>query len=131
MTAGVTTLRNNITNVLASSNRTTGFCTIFGVYRDNSRFMYSATVCNNACGLFDIAVGGLNVRVAFISRGTSRRRVRGTFHPGAGYLFNRAVSGPNYRILSVRGFTHVTRHGNIPLVISGAFTAPVGYHPFR
>lgn len=93
--------------------------------------MYSSAVCKNAFGLFNIALGGLNVRYAFVSTGTSRRRVSRTFHPGAGTLFNRAVSGPDVSILSVRGFTHVTRGRNIPLVISGAFTAPVGYHPFR
>lgn len=104
---------------------------MFGVYRTNSRVIASGRVCNNAFGLFNIALGGLNVRYAFMGPGTDRRRVRGTFHPGAGIIFNRAVDGPNYTILSVRGFTHVTRGGNIPLVMSGAFTAPVGYHPFR
>lgn len=104
---------------------------MFGVYRTKSRVIYSSAVCNKAFGLFNIAVGGLNVRIAFISPSTSRRRVSTTFHPGAGTLFNRALSGPNVDILSVRGFTHVTRDRNIPLVISGAFTAPVGYHPFR
>lgn len=120
-----------MTTVLASDKRTTGFCTVFGVYRTNSRFIYSSTVCNNAFGLFKIAVGGLNVSIAFIGPSTDRRRVSTTFHPGAGTLFNRAVSGPSLRMLSVRGFTHVTRDGNIPLVMSGAFPAPVGYHPFR
>lgn len=128
-TTGVTSLRNNVTTVLASDNRTTGFFTLFGVYRANDRVITSSTVCNNACGLLNIAVGGVNVSIAFISRSLPRRRLTGTFEPGAETVFNRAVAGPAISILSVRGFTELTRSRNIPLVISGAFTAPMGYRP--
>lgn len=127
----MTVLRNNITNVLASDNRTTGFCTIFGVTDTNSRIISDTTVCNNAFGLFGIAVHGLNVGFAFISPATDRSRVRTTVRPGAGYVFNRAVSGPDLSVVSVRAFTGITRGGKVPLVVSGAFTAPVGYEPFR
>lgn len=93
--------------------------------------MDSTAVCNNAFGLLGIAVHGVNISIAFISPETDRRRVGTTFHSGAGTVFNRAVTGPSLSMLSVRGFTGVTRSRKIPLVISGAFPAPVGYHPFR
>ncbi len=131
ITTGVYRLRNNATTVLASSNRTTGFCSVFGVTSYNSRVIYSSSVCNKAFGLFSIAVTGVNVRFAFMAPSYDSDRLRTTFGPGAGTMFNRAVTAPTLAILSVREFTSTTRSRNMPLVVSGAFTAPVGYEPFR
>ncbi len=131
ITTGVYRVRNNATTVLASSNRTTSFFSVFGVTNYNSRVITSSTVCNKACGLFTIALGEVNVSFAFISPSYDSSRLHTTFGPGAGTIFNRAVTGPSLAILSVGHFTGVTRRGNIPLVISGAFTAPIRYEPVR
>lgn len=131
MTTGVYSVRKKMTTVLASSKRTTGFCTVVGVTRRNSRVMYTSTLCNNACGLFTRAVHGVNIGTAFMSPSYARRRLGTTFRRGAGTIFKRAVTGPTLAVFSFRGFTGTTRTRGMPLVMSGAFTAPVGYHPFR
>lgn len=126
----VTTLRNNITTLTMNSKTTTLACTFRTVTRTKSRVMTTGGVCNNACGLLTRALPSCNVRTAFMSP-FGCRRVRTTVGSGAGTVRVRALKGPGSRIISVRGVTKVTRGRKVPLVISGAFTAPCLIHPVR
>lgn len=126
----ITLLRKKINTLTLTDKRSTVALTVLGVTRTKSRVVTTSGLCNNACGLFTIALPGCKVGIGLISPGRPRG-FHGTVASGAGTVFTRAVKGPDLGVLSVRGMTTVTRRGNIPLVISGAFTAPCLYEPVR
>lgn len=126
----VTTLRNKITTLTATSNTTTVSCAVHSLTITNSRIITSGAVCNNACGLLRRALPSCNVAAAFMSP-SSVDGFRGTVRSGAGLLCVRALNGPGSGITSVRRVTGMTRGCGVPLIISGAFTAPCLMEPVR
>lgn len=126
----ITTLRKKMTTLTMTSKTTTVDCTFRGVAHANSRVMSTHAVCKKACGLLTRAFPGHKVRAAFMStRGP--RGIRRTVQPGAGTMFVRDLKGPGYALISVTHVTRVTRHRRVPLLVSGAFTAPCLLHPVR
>lgn len=126
----VTTLRNNSTTLTMTSNTTTVACAVRGLTRRKSRVMSTGGVCKKSFGLLRRALPGCKVAAAFISV-FGLRRIRGTVRRGAGTICVRALNGPGSSMISVRTVTGVTRGRGVPLIMSGAFTAPCLMEPVR
>lgn len=125
----VTTLRNNMNTLTATSNTTTLTCAFRTLTGTNSRVITTRAVCNNACGCLRRAFPRRNIGAAFISP-SSLRGFRSTVRRGAGLVFFRALNGPGSGLISVSTLTTVTRGRGVPLITSTAFAAPCLLHTF-
>lgn len=123
----IAVLRSKVNDITYTSKVTTLAGTFLGVLRTKSRVITTYKLCNKAIRLFS-SLGPFKVSMGCIGRG-GPRTFRTRVARGAQLIFTRAVNGPGLSIASVRTITRITRGRSMPLVMSGAITAPCLVRP--